>query len=227
MPSRTFVELVQQAYKEAGIGGAVPTTVLNQVGRSADMVRWVQKAWDKIQLLHSDWDFNWASGTFNLDNGVDEYDSVVDFGITAGIRDFVREGAYCYDSVPGINSRQWMQYLEWARFRTLVVPVTPGIPTAFTLTPNGKVRYWPRPDRTTIVAVHEYQMNPQELSADTDVPRAPAKFHDMIAWEAVMMQADRIKDAQRYDTAKGERDEYLDRMEQECRPKITFGGPLA
>ncbi len=227
MPSRTFVELVQQAYKEAGIGGAAPTTVANQIGRSADMVRWVQKFWEKLQNERSDWSFNWRTSTFALTNGNDYYNPETDFAVTGGVREFVRDGAYCYDTTVGINSRQWMEYLEWERFRTLIVPITPGIPKAYTVMPEGILRYWPRPDRANLVTVHEYQLNPQELSVDADVPRLPAKFHDIIVWGAVMLHADRIKDAQRYDTAKGEHDSYHERLMAECLPKLMFGGPLA
>ena len=84
MPSRTFIELVQEAYREAGIGGAAPTTVLNQVGRKADMVRFVQQAYERIQNMHEDWTFNWITATFDLTEDVDTY--------ARGLRDVRKEG---------------------------------------------------------------------------------------------------------------------------------------
>lgn len=219
MPSRTFVELVQQAYKEAGIGGAAPTSVLNQIGRSADMVRWVQRAWEQIQNLHDDWTFNWIKQTFDLTEDIDEY--------ARGLPVVVRDGAYVYDNAVGINSRQWLAYKEWEVFRGLIVPSTPGMPTHYTVRPDSVWQYWPVPDRANIKAYHEYRLALQTLAADADVPRLHGDFHDVIVWRAVMLAADRIKDMQRYDTAKGEYDEYMDAMERRCRPGITFGGPLA
>ena len=227
MAARTFLQLVQETHREAGVGGSPPSAVTSQVGRAADIVRWVNKAHEKIQLLHPDWTFDWARSNCNLSSGDDLYDPVVDFGITLGIRNFVREGAYVYDTTVGVSSRQWMQYLEWERFRSICIPVVNGIPTAFTLRPDGNVQYFPRPDRANLVAVHEYYLQPQTLTASSDTPRIPSEYQDVIVWQAVMLYCDRIKDQARYNSAIGEYDELIDKMEQRCRPGITIGGPLA
>lgn len=219
MPSRTFIELVQEAYREAGIGGAAPTTVLNQVGRKADMVRFVQQAYERIQNMHEDWTFNWITATFDLTEDVDTY--------ARGLRDVRKEGSYCYDNSVGITSRQWLTFWEWERFRHLVIPPAAGIPTHFTVKPDHVMQYFPVPDRANLKVVHEYHLYPQALAADTDEPRIPENYQDVIVWRAVMLFCDRVKDAQRYDTAKGEYDEYIDAMERKCRPGIMLGGALA
>ena len=61
---------------------------------------------------------------------------------------------------------------------------------------------FPVPDRANLKVVHEYHLYPQALAADADEPRIPENYQDVIVWRAVMLFCDRVKDAQRYDTAK-------------------------
>lgn len=233
MAQRTFLQLVQQAYLEARIGGAVPSTVSGQVGRSADFVRWVLKAHEEIQDEHDDWKFDWATSSaapFDLVAAQNAYDPAANFGVSGGIRSFFRKGAYVYDATAGSNplaSRVWLGYLEWETMRELLVPTVTGtMPTNFTLRPDGYVVYYPTPGRA-LKAVHEYTRLPETLVADGDIPRMPARYHDVIVWRAVMLYADGVKDYSRYDTAKGEYDTLMSNMEMSERPDIVIGGPLA
>jgi hypothetical protein len=228
MSSRTFLQLCQQAHYEARVGGSGPSAVTAQTGRNADFVRWVLKAHEAIQLLHDDWTFDWDSDIFSMVANQEAYDPEADFAVTGGIRDMSREGVYAYDSTLGLSSRAWLTYMPWETFRYLTVPEVPGnMMTHFTLRPDGYVQYYPTPNSANLRAVHEFYRQPEVLAANTDVPRMPPQFHDAIVWRAVMLYADSLKDSFRYNTAKGEYDAIIDRMEMRCRPKIQIGGPLA
>ncbi len=226
MPSMTFLELVQRAHQESAISGSPPSSVLNQSGCAADMVRWVLSAHEEIQLQNTDWTFDWARGSFTLSAGDDSYDPTADFGVTGGVRDFDRKGCYLYDTALGDSTRLWLDYKDWDIFRELIVPAVGGMPVCFSQDPAGNARFYPRPDKT-YTAVMEYMRNPQVMTANTDVPRIPAKFHMAIVWRAVMMCADWIKDWSLKDTANEKYSALMDRMEFECRPRTLGPGPLA
>ena len=221
-----FLALVQRAYRESGFTGAGPVSVLNQSGRSGDMVDWVREAHEEIQTSRPDWIFDWAQGAFNLVAGQDTYDPVSSFSITGGVREFVRAGAYAYPAAAGINARLFLEYVEWERFRQLTVPVVGGTPVAFCLRPDGKLQYYPRPAAAT-VAVHEYFRAPQLLVANSDIPRMPAWSHMAIVWKAVMIGCDKTKDWSRLDSAEERFEAINGRLLRECTPQMVTGGALA
>jgi len=222
----TFLQLVQRAYREAGLTGSSPSTVLNQTGRALDMVNWVLQAHEEIQTARTDWSFDWAQGTFTLSSGDDLYDPTSDFSVVGGVREFVRTGAYAYPTASGVNARLFLEYVEWERFRQLIIPVVPGPPVAFCLRPDGDVQFYPRPNAAT-TAVMEYYRNPETLAADADVPRMPAWSHMAIAWKAVMIGCGKNKDWSRHDTAEERFEAIFQRMLRECTPQVVTGGALA
>lgn len=221
-----FLQIVQRAYRESGLAGSGPTAVANQSGRNQDVVYWVLEAHEEIQGARPDWTFDWAQGTFNLIADQDTYDPVDDFGITGGVRDFLRTGAYSYPTAQGVNGRLFLEYVEWERFRQLLVPVVPGQPVAFTVRPDGDVQFYPRPSVAT-TAVMEYNRLAQTLVNDTDIPRMPAWSHMAIVWKAVMIGCGKTKDWGRHDTAEERYEAIFQRMARECTPQLVTGGALA
>lgn len=221
-----FLQLVQRAYREAGLTGSGPASVLNQSGRTLDVVNWVLQAHEEIQTSRTDWTFDWAQGAFPLVVDQDTYDPVTDLGIVGGVREFVRNGAYSYPTASGINSRLFMEYVEWERFRQLIVPVVPGQPVAFCVRPDGDVQYYPRPSVAT-TATHEYYLRPQALADNTDVPRMPDWSHMAIVWKAVMISCGKTKDWGSHDAAEERYEAIYQRMLRECTPQVVTGGALA
>lgn len=221
-----FLAIVQRAYRESGLTGAGPVSVLNQTGRNQDMVNWVLQAHEDIQTSRPDWTFDWAQGSFSLTSGDDTYDPADDFGVTGGVREFLRTGAYSYPTAQGVNARLFLEYVEWERFRQLIIPVVPGQPVAYCLRPDGDVQFYPRPNVAT-TAVMEYYRQPQALADNTDIPRMPSWTHMAIVWKAVMISCGKTKDWSRFDTAEENFEAIYQRMLRECSPQLVTGGPLA
>lgn len=221
-----FLQIAQRAYREAGLTGSGPVSVLNQTGRAYDVVNWVLQAHEEIQTARPDWIFDWVQASFALTAGRDVFSTVNDFGVVGGVRGFVRTGAYAYVTSQGVNARLWLEYVEWERFRQLPVPVVPGVPVAFSMRPDGDVHYYPRPDRAS-TAVHEYFRNPQTMAADDDIPRMPAWSHMAIVWKAVMIGCGKTKDWTRFDSAEENYEAIFQRMVREQTPQMVTGGSLA
>lgn len=222
-----FLQLVQRAYRESGLTGNSPASVLNQSGRNLDVVDWVLQAHEEIQTARPDWSFDWAQGSFALTPGTDTYNPVTAFSIVGGVRQFARNGSYSYVASQGVAGRLFMEYMEWEMFRHLVVPPVNGSqPVRFCLRPDGDVQYYPIPT-AAVTVVHEYWRNPQTLAADTDTPRMPAWSHMAIAWKAVMLGCGKTKDWSRFDSAEENYEKLYERMLRECTPQMVTGGPLA
>jgi hypothetical protein len=221
-----FLALAQRAFRESGLTGTGPVSVLNQLGRVGDMVNWVLEAHEEIQTARPDWSFDWAQGAFALTPGQDTYSATTDFQITGGVREFVRNGAASYLTSQGINGRMFLEYIEWERFRYLVIPAATGLPAAFTARPDGSLQYFPRPNVAATVT-HEYFRLPQLLAADTDIPRMPDWSHMAIVWKAVMIGCGKTKDWSRHDTAEERFEAIFQRMLRESTPQMVTAGPLA
>lgn len=229
MSQMDFLALAQRAYRESGFVGSGPVAVTGQVGRNADVVQWVLDAHEEIQGLRRDWSFDWSRETDTLSAGKDDYDPVSDFGITGGVREFVRSpcASYVYPTASGVQARNFLRFHEWEAFRGMNVPVVQGTtPVIFSRQPDGKVIYYPRPSAGCTV-VHEVYLNKQLLVDPTDTPRIPADFHMAIVWKAVMLGAGKTNNYSRWDTAEEHHTQLLDRMLRECTPIVRHAGPLA
>lgn len=222
----TFLQLVQRAYRESGIGGSTgPASVLNQSGRNGDFVKWVLDGYEEIQNLRGNWNFLWRRSTFDLAADDDEYSPTADFGLT-GVAEWVREGACIYREADGLASRQQLGFMEWALFRDLPLTPATGFPTVFCQQPDGQIRYYPMPGEALKV-IHEYWLTPQTLSADADVPILPARFHMAIVWKAVMNYAQFNKDWSLFDSAQDKYQDLMDGLYAAEQQPWTTGGPLA
>lgn len=227
MAQMTFLDIVKRAYRESGLQNNGPQAVTGQVGRNNDFVNWVLAAHEEIQLREDFWTWDWATISVPLTVDEDTYDpTAAPFGITGGVKHWLRDGCYCYPTANGVNARTILSFLEWERFRFINIPVVPGQQVVFTERPDGKLVYYPRPN-VAMTAVHEYYRKPEVLVDPTDVPRMPADLHMAIVWKAVMYYADFNKDWSLLESAEEHYDKLMDPATSRYAPSWTMGGPLA
>lgn len=186
----TFLQLAQKVAAESGtISGTQPTTCQNQVGRLLKIVNWVSDSWNEIQNRHASW--RWmrvqlpatcltvantprytaaAWGITNLAEWIIEPHVTSLYNVSIGVAD---EGEITF-----------MEYIDYWRGydRGLQTPNRPGF---YTIDPQDQFCLGPIPDQIYQVR-GMYRTTPQILSADTDVPACPARFHDSIVWLAVL-----------------------------------------
>lgn len=225
-----FLQLVQRAHQESGVAGNGPTAVTGQVGRAADFVRWVGEVHEEIQLQEH-WRFDWVQGIFTLTAGKAVYvptGAAPDFGIAQpGVRTWAAgDEAFLFRPAQGINQRFFIKFVPWDEFKMINIPVSPGMPTCWTVDPTGSVRYFPQPEQS-YTAYHEYWRKPQALAAATDVPRMPQEYHMGIVWKAVMRSCEKIKDWTRFDSAEENWNRIYNRMLEAHGPTYLPPGPWA
>lgn len=214
----TFIELCKDVRKECGVALStvtLPTTVNNQVGQLANIVRWVRMVWDEIQGDQL-WDWQWEEATVTI---------LAATNSTAGA---IPANRYVKDAAR-IGER-FLQYLPWETFRLVYPVVTDGAvgqePSAWSIKPSGAFVVDIKPTVDVGVSVERYAL-PVSLALDSDVPAMPADLHPLIVWGATMKYAGEEEAGVRNATAEREYLRLLTQLHKRCLPERFMGGALA
>lgn len=186
----TYLELVKDLARESGsMDPAAITSVTGVSGRREKMASWVRKAYVNIQNSRRDW--GWLIATFDvaLVPGSAVY-TPASFNLTRFSnwmkdRDWYMPvtihdpaiGLSDEHEIPNISHEYWRT--KWNRGDTSDW----GRPVEWAISPRNEIVFGPTPDKAYRVR-GQYQRGPQMLVNNTDIPEMPARFHDMITWEA-------------------------------------------
>lgn len=229
----TFLEGVRTLREKCGIAGNGPTSVVAQSGEALRLVNWFQEAWNEIQALHTDW--KWMRGSFSFQTapGKLAYLPTADAG-EVGITDLARwhgdsfrmwlTGAGRHDEqfLPEWSHETWRNTYDFGSQAELQQR-----PSMWAERPGDQaILLGPLPDNVYTV-VGEYQRAPSELVGDAAVPGMPKQFHRLIVYKAMMLYG--AYEAAPEVRAEGEDsyDRMLSLLEDNQRPPLTFGEPLA
>lgn len=188
----TFLELCQQVARESGtVSGVLPSTVISQQGRLAKIVHWTRTAWVEIQNQRADWLFL-----------KDEFEGATTAGTaryTGASFDLDRWAAWdrtedtltAYRESDGPAEEGPLLFLPWNLYRRMYGR---GVqqqnkPVHFSISNRGELCLGPIPDDSYVIR-GLYRKSPQILEANEDVPDMPARFHDLIAWYALLLLAE-------------------------------------
>jgi hypothetical protein len=191
----TFLELVQRTASDSG---TVPdayqiATVAFPTGRKAKIVSLVQRAWISIQTSRPGW--LWMRGQFasDLTQGVREYVGALPrFSRFIATRDSSERRFSLYDASTGRDPEGQILFTPFDDFYVLYLRGSreslTGKPQRFTIGHDGALIVHPIPDKAYTVR-GQYMRDEQTLENDADVPEMPARFHDLIVYEALLMLA--------------------------------------
>ena len=234
----TYLALCQSVAKESGtVGGEnLPAAVTGQVGRLGRIVGWVNDAWQDVQRRSVHW--RWMRNEFSgaLASGQQRYEPS-DLGVTRHA-EWVQPkpaeeswaGWTIYKTADGRGTERPLRWLEWDDFYRLRLigthASTTGFPKDVSEDPDGKLIFYPTPDDGYTVR-GRYVASPQTLSANSDVPECPERFHDAIKWRALIHLAVYDENAWLLERAEAEFASILAQMErlQRPRPRIEWGMP--
>lgn len=201
-----FLQIAQRVRQECGISGTGPAAVTNQTGELKKVVDWSNTAWQDIQNAHYDWNFMWSNVTFNITT--EEYllseltDTITSTTLDTIVDHFDKKSFRMYKSSTGVSDQGSLKYENWPTFRRLYRTGTIGTdaPEAFSLSPSGSILFSSTPDATYVVDADVYKL-PSTLSANTDTPTMPSRYHMAIVWRAVMYFAGHDESATLYQDA--------------------------
>lgn len=223
-----LLQLVNQTRVECGVSGPALSTAQSQTGESGRIVAWVVQAWTDLQTSKEDWLFMREGFNFNTTADVWEYSATA-----AGLSNFgnwKRDSFRCSTAGQDYRDEQLLNYMEWTTFRNLYryanMRNTKARPVVVSIKPNKDLAFGSIPDAVYVID-GEYYTQPVTLSADSDTPLLPARFHMAIVYRAMMYYAG--YEAAPEVMARGEfeyRRLYM-RMEIDQLPTLISGPPLA
>lgn len=223
-----LLQLVNQARVECGVSGPALTTAVGQTGESGRMVAWVVQGWTDIQTSKEDWLFMRESFNFNTTASTWEYSPTA-----AGLTDFgnwKRDSFRCASDLSLYRDEQLLNYMEWTTFRNLYryanMRNTTARPVVVSIKPNKDLAFGSTPDGIYVID-GEYYTQPVTLSADTDTPLLPARFHMAIVYRAMMYYAGYEAAPEVMARGDFEYRRLYSRMEIDQLPTLISGPPLA
>lgn len=228
-----YLQLCQRMVQKCGIAGSGPSSVLNQTGELARVVNWINEAWLSIQEERADWQWMRKSVSFTT-----VYQQRYYTPAQCGISDFARwamdtkENSFrCYLTSVGTASEIFLSYLEFETFRDTYVygamRTTYSRPVVITVAPDKSIGLGLAPDNTGYTITGDYFSTPTQMTANTDTPEMPDRFHMLIVYRAMMYYADYEQDAFLRQTAEAEYNRMLRRLTTEQLPEFLVGASLA
>ncbi len=223
-----LLQLMNRAKTECGISGPVLATAQNLSGEMDRLKGWINSAWVDIQTEQADWDFMRFPVGFNLTASKQFYTPT-----EAGVTSF---GSWKLDSFRassvGANygDEQLLNYMEFNTFRNLYqyanMRNVTARPVVVTVDPQKQLGFGSKPDLAYVIA-GEYYKAPSEMSADTDAPILPDRFHLMIVYRAMMFYGGFESATEVYQRGQQEFNRLNSRLMIDQMPTLISGPPLA
>lgn len=218
-----YLALCQRLVQEIGISGGGPSAVTGQTGQLQQVVDWVQRAWLDIQLMRPNWNFMWEEFTF--DTVVDQRDYLASAVSITDLSLWDTSSFLIYEKALDTNDQNEMLFKIYSRWRGEhrrgMTARLSDRPQNFTLLPNNKVRFEPKPDKVYQID-GEYKRVAQTFAADADVPtNLPDDFHLIIVWQALKYYASYEDAPEVMDEAEIHFSDLLYRLEQEQLPEFS------
>lgn len=229
----TFLELCQRVASESGtVSGTNPPGVTGQTGRYAKIVRWTNDAWRSIQNAHGSW--RWMRSDFtstDIASGTRAY-SADDLNITRFGEFMLNESGEdrysIYLTATGVSDERPLSYIDYDTFYANFMrgTQTNDYPTRFTITPDNKIALHPIPNASYTIR-GPYRKSPQELTANSDEPEMPSRFHHVIADVALEMLGTHDEAAFQFPLWRLRKIRAFTDLERDQLPRIRYAGPLA
>lgn len=184
-----YLELVQAVKRESGLGAASSIVgIASAQGDDLRMFDWVNWAARDITLAREDW--RWRRGmatlpsTTSITNAASAF-SLTDFASWKGEAREYKPSAYRVSD--GVATEKPLTWLEYDQFRKMFFTGTHA---------TGNLQYWsispaeeflvgPTPDSAHFIRA-DYIKDYTDMTADSDIPLIPARWHMLIVWRALM-----------------------------------------
>ena len=234
----TFLAICKNTSRECRIAGgdSVPTAVTGQTGVLDQIVNHVIQSWTKIQEKYQDW--RWMRAGFTLSatsgDGVYAYTDCTDIITSAAIARFSHwllndpeDQPKIYLTSDGVGTEGWLRWVEWNDFKRIyrVGTQSNAYPAHISVNPENNLVLGPVPNGTYTVS-GDFQRGPQILAADADEPDMPARYHDLIMWEAVKRHSMLNNKPELLAQARSAAAPMMQALELNQRQPIKTAGPM-
>lgn len=188
--AKTYIQLVQDLFRECGCAGVAPTTIANATGEVARLVNYVHDAELEIQNLWVDW--KWLRKTLTFFTGVQDQVGIytTQGGATLAYPTDLAEWDWKSFQVlpPGNTTYAPLITEEWQSVRNQIFDTVDfAQPWRVIVMPDNTFRFDLIPDQSYQMRC-EYRSVPYDLKADNDVSNIPARFANRIIVEWARMK---------------------------------------
>jgi len=228
----TYLQLCQKLRQEVEGAGTGPSAVTGQTGVNARYVGWIADAWTELQQEHDDWLWMRKSFTVSATSGDGDYayTECTDTVSAVAIARWSRWYPYsfkCYLTASGVGAEYPLIWVPWENFRARYRygTQTNSQPIHVSMDPTLKFVLGPIPNDTFTVS-GDYQIGPQTLAADADEPEMPARFHNLIVYEAMIKYGFNSVAPEILSRANGEALKLRSPLIRMMRPQICIGPSL-
>jgi hypothetical protein len=210
----TFLELCQKVRQNSGISGEGPTAVNGQIGILSKVVTWVTKAALDVQLERRGWFFLWATANGNTQIGMKTY-LPGDLNITN-----VKDLDTVLIGTKKVSVKKWDWWLD--NVRKAGIADRAGSPEFITISPDSKIHLYPVPNAVETITF-DYYRKPVALVNNGDVCVVPVEYHQAIVEKALMYYAQYEDDTYRYQQSSIDYKQWINLLERDQLPELTFG----
>lgn len=185
-----LLQLAQRLRLEVGASGS-DSTVTGATGEWLRLVTWTNAAWEDIQRRHTNWKWKRQSISFSSVASQGEYAyassplSITSFASWDVTRFRVYQNS--------VNNENFMEYLPYDYFidtyRIGTTRTAEGYPNVITVSPTNSLLLSLIPPDTSYTISGVYYKNVTTLSADSDTPDMPDRFHMAIVYLAMQYYA--------------------------------------
>ena len=223
--------LTKRLSRDCGVNQAGPSTTLNQSGEYLRLVNWIDDAYKSIQILYSTWQFLREEFNFATVIGTASYTpaavGLTDFAEWVSDDDQDSEDFRLYLTAP---DEKYLVYMPWEMFRVAYMVGTQrtqtGRPSVYTIRPDDTVMFYPIPDQI-YTCLGEYYKVPDVMTADTDEPIFPERFHEAILYRAMMSYGAYSQEPDKYSVGDREYRRIIRGLKKSQLPQMSWGEPLA
>jgi hypothetical protein len=186
-----YLQLAQSVKRESGLSGGGPISVVTATGDDARIFQWVNWAHRDICLMHESWLFRRGSALGQTSSMAMPHDLIAPGFALSDFADWKPENNEYKPSAwrvsDGQQAEKTLSYLMWDEFRARYVMGShdAGAVTHWTTDPSGQLMVGPTPDSAHMVRA-DYIKDVVDMTADTDTPMIPARFHNLIVWRALV-----------------------------------------
>jgi hypothetical protein len=188
--ARSYIQLVQDLFREVGAAGVAPTTIVGATGEAARLVNYIHDAELEIQNLWVDW--KWLRKTLTFYTGTQDRVGIYTTqggAVSAYPADLAEWDWKSFQLLPPNNtSFQNLETAEWQDVRNQIFDTTDfSQPWRVIVMPDNTFRFDLIPDQS-YQCYAEYRAVPYDLKADADVSNIPARFGNRIIVEWARMK---------------------------------------
>lgn len=222
------LQLAQQLRRDCGISGSDTTTV-NASGEWSDVVNWIDRAWQDIQMDRPNW--LWMRQTVSFSTIAEQAEYQIDAAPLSltNFASWVPKSFRIYKGTIANETRlsEWDSYEEFRDTYLIGTNRTSyGYPSSIVVSPTKSLILASPPNDDSYTVSGDYYKLPTVLAADADEPDMPARFHMLIVYRAMKFAGFKETADELIALAREEGSRLTRLLEMDQLPPITRSGSL-